>query len=51
MKDKLEKMFLDYANNYLTVAKFAESYGITAKQANRILYIGRKLHYKKVESK
>ena len=47
MKKELEKMFLDYANNYLTVWKFAESYNITAKKANRILEIGRKLHYRK----
>jgi len=50
MKNELEIMFLDYANNYLTVWKFAEAYGITAKRANRILDIGRKLHYRKIES-
>lgn len=49
MKKELEKMFLDYVNNYLTVWKFAEAYNITSKKANRILYIGRKLHYKKIE--
>ena len=48
MKNKLEKMFLDYANNYLTVSKFAEAYNITAKKANRILDVGRKVHYKKI---
>lgn len=47
MKKELEKMFLDYTNNYLTVAKFAEVYNITTKRANRILHIGRKLHYRK----
>ena len=47
MKKELEKMFLDYAYNHLTVAKFAEAYNITAKKANRILDIGRKLHYRK----
>lgn len=33
MKKELEKMFLDYANNYLTVRKFAESYNITSKKS------------------
>ena len=50
MKKELEKMFLDYVNNYLTVWRFADAYNITTKRANRILDIGRKLHYKKIEA-
>ena len=35
--DKERQMYLDYVNNFLTVARFAEYYGITEKKANRII--------------
>lgn len=36
--------FLDWKNNFLTLAKFAEHYGITHVEALRIISAGRKLH-------
>jgi len=35
------KMYLDYANNFLTVEKFAEHYGIGEILATDIIFQGR----------
>ena len=45
----LRELYLDYVNNYLTVAKFAEHNGMTNAQAHAIIDIGRELHGKYVE--
>ena len=34
-------MYLDYVNNFLTVDKFAEHYGISLRLANDIVDVGR----------
>ena len=39
--DQKEKMYLDYFNNYLTVEKFAEHYGIGEILATDIIFQGR----------
>ena len=33
---KAEEMYLDYVNNFLTLSRFAEYYGISYVSANRI---------------
>lgn len=35
--NKEREMYLDYVNNFLTVSRFAEYYGITEKRANKII--------------
>jgi hypothetical protein len=45
----LRELYLDYVNNYLTVAKFAEHNGITVSQASTLIFIGRDLHERYVE--
>jgi len=40
----LREMFLDYFNNYITVAKFAEHNEISTKQASALIEIGKELH-------
>lgn len=35
--NKERQMYLDYVNNFLTVERFAEYYGITEKKANAII--------------
>ena len=35
-----KEMYLDYVNNFLTVEKFAEHYGITEEKANEIIEEG-----------
>jgi len=39
-----EIMYLDYFNNYLTLAHFADSYGLTEEKALEILTRGRELN-------
>lgn len=45
----LRAMFLDYFNNYLTVAKFAEHNEISEEQANQLIEMGRVLHEQHVQ--
>ena len=47
MKNKLETLYLDWFNNFLTVDRFAEYYGMTAEKANRVINIGRKLNHRR----
>lgn len=39
------KMYLDYANNFLTVKKFAKHYGIEKTLATDIIFQGREENY------
>lgn len=36
-------MYLDWRNNFLTVERFAEYYGIDEDKAERVIFLGRKL--------
>lgn len=47
MKHKIEKLYLDYFNNFVTLAGFASYYGIEPTKANRIIELGRKINNKK----
>jgi len=46
--NKLQKYFivlyLDYVNNYLTISKISEHYGISENIMNDIIYEGSKLY-------
>lgn len=44
---ELEKMYLDYFNNFLTVGRFAEHYNISVKEANEIINLGRIINQNK----
>lgn len=44
LRDRLVNAYLEYINNYLTVAKFAEHNGLTEDQAVIIIAIGKELH-------
>jgi hypothetical protein len=46
---KLADLFLDYFNNFLTVDRFAEYYGLEPRVASRVIQWGRKLHEKRAE--
>ena len=37
-------MYLDYLNNFLTVAKFAEWYGLIEERALEVIESGRLIH-------
>jgi|14BtaG_2_1085337.scaffolds.fasta_scaffold21321_1 hypothetical protein len=45
MKDKVEEMYLDYFNNFITISYFAEYYGISTEKAERIINIGRRINH------
>lgn len=42
--DNLAELYREWTNNYLSVALFAEDYGITTKQAELIIDVGRKIN-------
>lgn len=44
---RIESMYLDYVNNFLTVGRFAEYYKLTEDEANIIIEAGRKLNHLK----
>ncbi len=41
-EDKAIELYLDYVNNYLTIAKFAEHNEITVDEAENIIITGKK---------
>jgi len=45
----LREMFLDYFNNYLSVAKFAEHNEISMTMATLLVEMGRELHEEYVQ--
>jgi len=47
MKNKIEALYLDYFNNFLTVDRFAEYYCLSFRQASRIIHIGRHLNHRR----
>jgi len=44
MKAQLQKAYLDWVNNYLTIAKFSEDYGLTEQQGQQLIELGRSVH-------
>lgn len=44
MREQLVAYYLDFVNNYLTVAKFAEHNGLTENQAMKVIELGKELH-------
>lgn len=39
--------YLDYFNNYLTIAKYAKDRGLTLEQGQDLVLLGKSLHEKK----
>lgn len=44
MKKKIEELYLDFVNYFLTVKSFAEHYNVSEIKAKRIINLGKKLH-------
>ena len=40
----LQTIYLDWVNNFLTLEKFAEHYGMTVLQAHATMVLGRQVH-------
>ena len=49
MKEAVLRMYLDYVNEFLTVSRFAEYYGITDRKAIRVLVIGSRLNSRRTK--
>lgn len=49
MKTKLQAVYLDWVNNYLTVERFADDCGLTVDQAKLLIELGRSVHESEVE--
>lgn len=47
--DAFTAMYLDYVNNFITVEKFAEYYGITQTSAEFIIKTGREISHFELE--
>ena len=47
--EKRREMYLDWVNNFLTVAYFAEYYGISESEAHEVINSGRGIHERAVE--
>lgn len=48
LQEKQMELFLDYFNNFLTVQRFAEYYGLTNCEAVEVIEQGRKSHESRV---
>ena len=46
--DKLQDLYLDWRNSFLTRKGFASWYDITEERGNRIIELGRKIHERRV---
>ena len=46
--DKLQLLFLDWWNDFLTVEYFAEYYEVSRQRAERVIAAGRKIHNRRV---
>ena len=42
--DKLREIYMDFVNNYFSVAAYADNNGLTVKQAEMLIKLGRECH-------
>ena len=42
-RDLVERLYLDWFNNFLTIERFAEYYNMTVEQAKKVIEVGRKM--------
>lgn len=47
MKEKIETLYLEYFNDFLTVHAFADYHHMALEKAHRIIRIGRKLNHRR----
>ena len=50
LKDVLCEFYLDYFNNFLTIEKFSQHYGLTWKQASQLIQISKDIYEMRYES-
>ena len=49
--EHLEFIFMDWFNNFLTVERFAEHYGLEIEQAKKAIDAGREIHEKRASER
>jgi hypothetical protein len=49
LRDYLADVYLDWVNNFLTIERFAEYYGLDEGDAKQLLAIAKKSHEQRVE--
>ena len=49
LRDYLADVYLDWVNNFLTLERFAEYYGLDEDDAKQLLAIAKKSHEQRVE--
>lgn len=49
LRDYLADVYLDWVNNFLTLERFAEYYGLDESDAKQLLAIAKKSHEQRVE--
>lgn len=47
--DRIQELYLDYVNNFLSVERFAEYYNMSERKANRTIELGRQVHERRVK--
>ncbi len=47
IREILSAQYIEFLNDYLTVAKFAEHKGITEDQARQLIELGKSIYYSK----
>ena len=49
LRDYLADVYLEWVNNFLTIERFAEYYGLDEDDAKQLLVIAKKSHEQRVE--
>ena len=49
LRDYLADVYLDWVNNFLTIERFSEYYGLEEDDARKLLEIAKKSHEQRVE--
>jgi hypothetical protein len=49
LRDTLADLYLDWVNNFLTIEKFSEYYGLDEDDAKQLLVLAKKCHEQRVD--
>ena len=49
LRDTLADLYLDWVNNFLTIEKFSEYYGLDEEDAKQLLVLAKKCHEQRVD--
>ena len=42
-RDLVERLYLEWVNNFISIKRFAEYYNMTVEQAEKVIEVGRKM--------